>query len=157
MPFLMLIIGSEREVTKSIIIDLYLDISIFRHLPKSKLDSRMTCFFPLAAAKSAKFLANSTIIPCLNDHSNTSEFPFQNWELVVLTGHRRTKSTAMEKYQASRINLFSDFPYLLHSLQTVYRKANILWGMRNVKQDSDGISKKIHQEMNKALGAHQSS
>jgi hypothetical protein len=128
---------NNRKLTKSIIIDLYLDISIFRNLPKSKLDSTTTCFFPLAAAKSAKFLANSTIIPCLNDHSNTSEFSFQDCELVVLTGHRRTKSTAKENYQARRINLFSNFPYLLHSLQTIYRKANILRGMRNVKQDSD--------------------
>jgi hypothetical protein len=62
----------------------------------------------------------------------------------------------MEKYQARRINQFSNFLDLLHSQQTVYRKANILRGMRNVKQDSDGIIKKSHQEMNKTLGTHQS-
>ena len=50
------------------IIDLYLDISIFRHLPKSKLESTTACFFPVAAAKSAKFFANSTIFPCLNGY-----------------------------------------------------------------------------------------
>jgi hypothetical protein len=111
---------NNRKLTKSIIIDLYLDISIFRNLPKSKLDSTTTCFFPLAAAKSAKFLANSTIIPCLNDHSNTSEFSFQDCELVVLTGHRRTKSTAKENYQARRINLFSNFPiYCTHYKQYI--------------------------------------
>ena len=60
------------------IIDLYLDISIFRHLPKSKLESTTACFFPVAAAKSAKFFANSTILPCLNGY-----LVLQNWELVV--------------------------------------------------------------------------
>lgn len=42
----------------------YLDISTFCHRPKSKLESNITCFIPAATAKSAKFWAYWTIIPC---------------------------------------------------------------------------------------------
>ncbi|KAJ0880717.1 hypothetical protein HanRHA438_Chr10g0466371 [Helianthus annuus] len=42
-----------------------LDMSTVCHRPKSKLERITTCFFPEATAKLARFLANSTIIPCL--------------------------------------------------------------------------------------------